>query len=34
MKLAPNKPLERTVARLQALTGGILVPAAQRHVGE
>jgi hypothetical protein len=32
MKLAPNKPLERTVTRLQALTGGILVPAAQRHV--
>jgi hypothetical protein len=30
MKPAPNKSLERPVTRLHALTGGILVPAAQR----
>jgi hypothetical protein len=31
MKLAPNKSLERTITRLHALTGSILVPAAQRQ---
>jgi hypothetical protein len=28
---APNQALERTFTRLHALTGGILVPVAQRH---
>ena len=30
--LAPNKTLERTFTRLHALTGCILLPAAQRRV--
>jgi hypothetical protein len=32
MKLAPNKSLERKITQLHALTGRILVPAAQRQI--